>query len=83
MEKNLYKLTTNKELIDIKMMQTGVKKNGKTVTGYYNLPYTELLVEGWKPLIIDIPPEQVEDIEYERYYEETTTEIIQHWRIKN
>lgn len=78
--RNFWKLI-NGQAVNISTMQTGTLRNGYTVSGYYALPNDILIAEGWKPLTVEQPPEPIEGITYEQFYEETETETFQRHRI--
>ena len=59
---------------------TGTLSNGKTVTAYNRLPKEILIAEGWKPLIVETPPELQEGYKVVMYYEDTQDAIVRKWR---
>jgi hypothetical protein len=76
---NLYKLKGNTL---IKPPVTGELNDGRTVTAYHKLPEQTLLAEGWKPLVIEEPPELQEGYNAVMYYEQDGTTIYRKWRFE-
>lgn len=73
----LFKLIDN---ILVSLPVTGVLANGQSVTAYHKLPRETLIAEGWKPKVIDAPPEMREGYVNTLYFEDTGTEIRGKWR---
>jgi hypothetical protein len=78
--RNLWKLIDGKP-VNISTMQTGTLRNGYTVSGYNALPADILTNEGWKPMIVMHPPDEIEGITYEVFYDDSGSEIIQGYRV--